>query len=511
MSKPDLDIVIVGAGLSGIGMACHLQQKNPNKTYCILERRADLGGTWDLFRYPGIRSDSDMCTFGYNFRPWTENDVLADGEQIKSYIEKTADEYDVRDKIRFGCKVTATKWSSKTQQWTIHFVDEKTGKPSAITARFVVACTGYYNYDKGYTPDFKGMDDFQGELIHPQFWPEDLDYTNKKVVVIGSGATAVTLVPAMADKTAKITMLQRSPSYIYSVPSKDVMAEKLRDKLSDLNVYRVARARNITMQRAVYEICRKYPKTMAKLMIKNVSKQVGHVDIKHFTPSYNPWDQRICAVPDGDLFKVIKAGKADVVTDHIDCFTKTGIQLKSGKHLDADIIITATGLSLQMGGGSDFYIDEKPVNLNDKMTYKGVLVEDLPNASVIFGYTNGSWTLKADVAAEYVCRLLSYMDKKDYAVVQPHSDDEGTNVTVFGEMTSGYVKRAQKVLPKQGKKLPWRVTHNYAIDMPMLRFSNIKDDDCLTFTKASKQSKSSGFIRGNVHKAVTGIKHKLPF
>lgn len=487
----DYDVIIIGAGVSGIGTACHLSMKCPKKSYAILERRERIGGTWDLFRYPGIRSDSDMSTFGFNFRPWTENAVLADGEQIRTYLQETADEYRVTENIRFGCKVTAAKWSSSTQLWTVHFVDEKTGMPSHVTARHALACTGYYNYDKGYTPAFKGTADFKGKIIHPQFWPEDLDYTGKNVVIIGSGATAVTLLPAMADKTAKITMLQRSPSYIYAVPSKDHMAEFLRGKLPDLQIYRMARARNIALQRTVFELCKKYPNTMAKIMKKDVAKRLGkNFDMKHFTPDYKPWDQRICAVPDGDLFDIIKAGKAEVVTDHIDHFTETGIQLTSGEHLAADIIITATGLSLQIGGGSNFYVDEKPINFNEHLTYKGVLVEGVPNAAVVFGYTNSSWTLKSDIAAEYICRLLNYMDKKGYAVATPHDDKANlANSTVFGDITSGYVQRAAKVLPKQGKKLPWKVTHNYAIDMPMLRFSKINDEH-LHFEKPhAKKSK----------------------
>lgn len=485
-TQPDYDVIIIGAGVSGIGAACHLRKAAPNKRFCIVERRSNLGGTWDLFKYPGIRSDSDMCTFGYNFRPWTGNGVLATGEQIKTYVQETADEFGVTDNIVFNRKVTAVDWSSSTQQWTVNMVDEQNGQTTTLSCRFLITATGYYNYDHGYTPEFKGEKDFTGQIVHPQFWPENLDYSGKKVVVIGSGATAVTLVPAMADKTASITMLQRSPSYIYAVPSKDHTAEFLRGKLPDMTIYRLSRVRNIALQRTVFELCKHYPNAMAKLLIHEAGKRSGKAtDKKHLTPSYNPWDQRICAVPDGDLFTAIKDKKAHIVTDHIDHFTQTGIQLKSGKHLDADIIITATGLSLQMGGGSNMTVDGKAINFNEHLTYKGVLLESVPNAAVIFGYTNSSWTLKADVAAEYICRLLNYMDKKGYQQVMPK--DNGANLansTVFGDMTSGYVMRAASVLPRQGKRLPWKVTHNYAIDMPMLRFSKI-NDGILQFKKAS--------------------------
>lgn len=492
--QPDYDVIIVGAGLSGIGTACHLTQKCPNKTYMVLERRENIGGTWDLFRYPGIRSDSDMSTFGFNFRPWTKNSVLAQGDEIRDYLKDTADEYGVTPKINFSCKVTAVKWSSKTQMWTIHYVNEKSGAPNSATARFVIGCTGYYDYDEGYTPEFKGSKDFEGTIVHPQFWPENLDYADKKVVVIGSGATAVTLIPAMADKVKKITMLQRSPSYIYAVPSKDHVAEFLRGKVSDKNIYRMTRVRNVALQRSVFALSKKYPDTMKKIFKGDVKKRLaGSSDMKHFSPSYNPWDQRICAVPDGDLFKVIKSGKADIVTDHIEHFTKTGIQLTSGEHIEADIIITATGLKLQMGGGSTFYMDEKPVNLNDRLTYKGVMIDGVPNAAVIFGYNNGSWTLKSDISSEYICRLMNYMDKKGLIEVVANGDEAemSENLTVFGEMSSGYIKRAANVLPKQGSDLPWKVTHNYAIDMPMLRFSKIKDE-YISFKKAHKKK---GFIR----------------
>ena len=479
MDSKHFDVLIIGAGISGVGAACHLARKCPGKSVAILERREAMGGTWDLFKYPGIRSDSDMYTFGYNFRPWTSPKTLADGPSIKQYVIDTAREYGVDKKIHYGRKVTGAKWSSKAQHWTIETTGEKDGEKSKWTGNFLMLCTGYYNYDKGYKPDFPGEKDFKGQIVHPQHWPEDLDYDGKRVVIIGSGATAVTLLPAMADKTAHITMLQRSPTYMMSLPGEDPMATNLQGRLPAMAVYRMMRARNIAFQRWSFEASRRFPKQARNLILRLAKSQLGgKVDIKHFTPSYDPWDQRICAMPNGDFFKVLKSGKASIETDHIEKFTKKGILLKSGKELEADIIITATGLNVQMMGGAKLSIDGKMREANQSMLYKSVLIEDVPNAAIVTGYTNASWTLRADLAAEFVCRLLQHMDEKGFAVVRPiDHDGVQTDETIFGTLSSGYVLRAAHELPKQGAHGPWRLTHNYFRDMRLLRKSSLEDKD----------------------------------
>ena len=485
MTQQHVDVLIIGAGISGISAAYHLKKFCPNKTFRVLERRHAIGGTWDLFRYPGIRSDSDMSTFGFNFRPWTEPKVLADGASIRQYVNDTAQEFGVIPHISFGRRVLNANWSSVDNQWSLNVVNDADNSEETWTANFVISCTGYYNYDQGFRPHFNDEEKFAGQIIHPQHWPEDLDYSGKKVVVIGSGATAVTLVPSMAGTAAHVTMLQRSPSYVASVPAIDKLHTNLMKVLPTKLAYRATRTRNIGLQRFVYEASRKQPKIMRRLLLAAVKKQVGDkVDMKHFTPSYNPWDERLCAVPNGDLFKVLRQGKASVVTDHIDRFTETGILLKSGEHLDADIIVSATGLNIQMMGGATLSLDDKPVNVSDRMTYKGVLLENIPNAAMIFGYTNSSWTLKADIANEYICRVLNWMDKKGYRTVMPIDNDNCVDDgTILGSnMRSGYIQRAASVLPKQGKKAPWQVLHNYLVDMRMLRNSKI-EDGIVTFKK----------------------------
>ncbi len=476
-NNQDFDVLIIGAGISGIGAACHMSRECPNKRVAILERRDAIGGTWDLFRYPGIRSDSDMYTFGFNFRPWTQPKTLADGPSIKNYVIDTAREYGVDRKIHFGVKVTGASWSSEACQWTLQTQNEKTGEKGTWTCNFLMICTGYYNYDKGYQPDFPGLKDYKGQLIHPQHWPEDLNYAGKKVVIIGSGATAVTLLPAMAGETAHITMLQRSPTYMMSLPSKDPMASRLQGKLPDMAVYRLMRTRNIAVQRWSFEASRRFPDAARKLILRLARKQLGdRIDMRHFTPDYNPWDQRLCAMPDGDFFKAIRSGRASIETDRIKTFTPKGIRLESGKELEADIVISATGLDVQMMGGMKLSVDGKMHTASDSMLYKSVLLENIPNAGVVIGYTNASWTLRADLAAEYVCRLLNHMDKKGYAVVKP-VDREGcrTDETVMGTLRSGYVMRAADRMPRQGSHGPWKATHDYYRDIPMLRAGKIED------------------------------------
>ena len=477
MSQQHLDVLIVGAGISGIGMACHLTRNCPDKRYAVLERRDAIGGTWDLFRYPGIRSDSDMYTFGYNFRPWTGGKVLADGPSIRRYVCETADEYGVTDNIRFGRKVVRTNWSSADKRWTVNVEREDGSEAETYTANFLVGCTGYYNYDAGYKPDFPGEADFKGQVIHPQHWPEDLNYSGKKVVVIGSGATAVTLVPTLTDKAAHVTMLQRSPTYLMPLPSVDPISVTLQKLLPDQLAYRLTRARNVTLARTIFERSRKNPKAVRRLILGIVRRQLGgKVDMRHFSPDYNPWDQRLCVVADGDLFKALKAGKASMATDHIDRFTENGIRLQSGQELEADIIITATGLDVQMMGGMDLEVDGQPVPIRDTLIYKNVLVEGVPNAAMIFGYTNISWTLKADIASEYICRLINHMDRKGYQECVTHdTQNSRTEDTILGSLSAGYIKRANDRLPRQGSQGPWKGSQNYLEDVKTLRFDPIED------------------------------------
>ncbi|MEY1660814.1 flavin-containing monooxygenase [Isoalcanivorax beigongshangi] len=479
MSKQQLDVLIIGAGLSGIGMACHLTRECPDKRYAILEGRDAIGGTWDLFRYPGIRSDSDMFTLGYSFRPWTSDKAIADGPSIRQYINDTADEYGVRKHIHFNHRVLRSNWNSAEGLWEV--TAEHEGKSTTFSARFVVNCTGYYRYEAGYTPEFPGRDSFKGQIVHPQLWPEDLDYQGKKVIIIGSGATAVTLVPALAQGGADVTMLQRSPSYVASVPESDHISIALRKFLPESVVYRLARARNVGLQMAVYRLSKMQPKLMRKLLMKQVELQVGkEFDMTHFDPKYNPWDERLCAVPNGDLFKVLRKGQAQIVTDHIETFNENGILLKSGQQLDADIIITATGLQVQILGGAELTLDDKPYDLLNAVAYKGLMFSDLPNAAMVFGYTNSSWTLKADISAEYVCRLLNYMEEIDKKVATPRTP-AGLNTRPFIDMDSGYVQRARALMPKQGDRAPWQVSQTYAVDLASMRLSKI-DDGAMEFS-----------------------------
>ncbi|MZR62735.1 NAD(P)/FAD-dependent oxidoreductase [Alcanivorax sp. DP30] len=477
MSNNHFDVLIIGAGLSGIDAAVHLTRKCPNRTYAILERRERIGGTWDLFKYPGIRSDSDMFTLGYSFKPWTQSKVLADGASIREYVEDTARENGVTRHIRFGRKVINANWSSDDKCWTVETTNEQTGEKEHFSANFLFSCTGYYNYDQGYRPDFPGEETFKGEIIHPQHWPEDLQYEGKKVVVIGSGATAVTLVPAMASKGAKVTMLQRSPTYVATVPEVDPISEGLRRFLPDMAVYRLGRARNIGIQRMVFKLAKQRPKLVRRALLAAARRQLGDdFDMSHFRPSYNPWDERLCAVPNGDLFKSLRKGESEVVTDHIERFTESGILLKSGKELEADIIITATGLNIQMLGGIQGTVDGKPVHPNETMVYKGSMLKDVPNMAMIFGYTNSSWTLKADLVCEYVCRVLNHMDKTGAQTVIPRDKEDCQDEGNFLGMQSGYIQRANNELPRQGTRAPWQVVQNYFYDLPRLRYGSVEDD-----------------------------------
>lgn len=475
MSVESYDVIIIGAGLSGIGAACHLTRLCPNKTYAVLEGRDALGGTWDLFRYPGIRSDSDMFTFGYKFKPWEKNNPIAEGEDILNYLKDAAQEYNVLEHIRYQHKVTKANWNSETKQWELTI--DHNGKEKRMNANFMMGCTGYYNYAKGHTPNFEGQDQFKGKIIHPQFWPEDADYNNKKVVVIGSGATAITLVPAMADKTAHITLLQRSPSYVMGLPQKDPMLNLMRRlKLPEKLVYGITRLRNICLSVIIYLLCQIMPKKMTKFIQWLQKRELPEgFDLKHFTPSYNPWDERLCVTPDNVFFHTIRDGKASIVTDHIAQFTKTGIALKSGEHLDADIIVTATGLEMQMLGNMAVYLDGELFDTQNKMGYRGILFEDLPNASATFGYTNASWTLKSDMTTEYVCKIINYMDKNGLKAVKPVNKEKGITHLPFLDMQSGYVQRAIDKLPKQGHKMPWRVYQNYFLDYFVIKTAKMND------------------------------------
>jgi cation diffusion facilitator CzcD-associated flavoprotein CzcO len=479
-----VDVLVVGAGLSGIGAACHLRMECPAKSFVILEGRDAMGGTWDLFRYPGIRSDSDMYTLGYRFRPWQDPKAIADGPAILNYIRETAAEFGVDKEIRFNHRVRRASWSSKDARWT---VEAETGAEKRVvqfTCNFLYLCTGYYDYESGYTPEWQGVERYRGLVVHPQKWPEDLDYAGKCVVVIGSGATAVTLVPAMAERAAHVTMLQRSPTYVVSRPAEDKIANWLRKYLPVRAAYALTRWKNVLLGMFFYKLARKRPEVMKRLIAKGVRHQLGEdYDLKHFSPRYNPWDQRLCLVPDGNLFHAIKQGRASVVTDNIETFTETGLRLESGEHLEADIIVTATGLVLKLMSGMQLVVDDEPVDMTGKLVYKGMMFSEVPNLAFAIGYTNASWTLKCDLTAEYVCRLLNHMDRHGYAQCTPLVNDPEVKEEPVIDFTSGYVQRALHTLPRQGSKTPWRLHQNYVRDLSMMRYGRV-DDGTMEFKEA---------------------------
>jgi monooxygenase len=478
-----LDVVIVGAGISGISAAWHLQDRCPTKSYAVLERRDDLGGTWDLFRYPGIRSDSDMFTLGFRFKPWESAQSIADGESIKAYIKEAATESGIDRHIRYRHRVLGADWSDADNRWTVTVDND--GRQEEITCKFLFACSGYYNYDEGYSPTFEGSEDFQGTIIHPQHWPEDLDYAGKKVVVIGSGATAVTLIPALVNSGAgHVTMLQRSPTYIGSLPLIDPVAERANRWLPARAAHVVNRWKAIGFSTAQYQLSRKFPAYMRKTLLTMAKRRLpeGYDVEKHFGPSYNVWDQRLCLAPNGDLFKTIRKGQADVVTDTIDRFTKTGIMLRSGTELQADIIITATGLNMQLVGGVKPSRNGEPIDLTSLMTYKGLMFSGVPNFAITFGYTNASWTLKADLVSEFVCRLLNYMDANGFDTVEPQHPGDAVDELPFMDFNPGYFQRSMHLLPKSGSRAPWRLKQNYFFDMRMIRRGRV-DDEALHFAR----------------------------
>ena len=474
------DVVVVGAGISGVGQGYHLQTRCPDRSYVILEARQAMGGTWDLFRYPGIRSDSDMHTLGFSFHPWTQAKAIADGPSIKAYVEETARTHGVDKHIRFGVKVTRADWSGEDARWTLQATGK--GGPLTFTCDFLCMAAGYYNYDRAHAPDFPGAADFAGRIVHPQFWPEDLDYAGKRVVVIGSGATAVTLVPEMAKAAAHVTMLQRSPTYVVSRPAEDSVANWLRARLPSRLAYGLTRWKNVLFGMFFFRMTRKRPERTRERLLGMVREHLGpDYDVAtHFTPRYNPWDQRLCLVPDADLFEAIKAGRAEVVTDTIECFQSAGIRLASGRVLDADVIVTATGLEISLMGGVPLSVDGAPVDLAAKLQYKGMMFSDVPNMAFTFGYTNASWTLKADLVAKYVCRLLNTMKKRRVRIVTPRNTDETLTPEPFATFSSGYIQRAAERLPKQGSKKPWKLNQNYALDVMALKFGSV--DQAMEFS-----------------------------
>ncbi len=486
-SPEHLDVLIVGAGLSGIGAAWHLQDRSPSRSYAIFEAREDLGGTWDLFRYPGIRSDSDMHTLGYRFKPWTAEKSITDGPSILEYVRETARENGIEGRIRYGHRVVAAGWSSEQARWTVE-AERGDGERVRVTCDFLWACSGYYRYDEGFRPRFEGEERFAGPVVHPQHWPEDLDYAGKRVVVIGSGATAVTLVPAMARDAAHVTMLQRSPTYIASLPAVDRIAAALRRRLPERAAYAAVRWKNVLIQTLFYQLSRRRPQLVKRLIRKGVQRSLppGFDVDRHFRPRYDPWDQRMCLVPDGDLFRALSNGSASVVTDTVASFTERGIELASGEELEADVIVTATGLNLLFLGGMELSVDGAPVDVPSTMAYKGMMLSGVPNMAFTVGYTNASWTLKADLTSEYVCRLLNHMAAHRYRRCVPEVDASVSEQPLL-DFTSGYVLRSLDEFPKQGSREPWKLRQNYLFDIGTIRRGAIEDGE-LRFSAAAEPS-----------------------
>jgi len=480
-----VDVIIVGAGLSGIGAACHLKMNCPQKSFIILEGRDVMGGTWDLFRYPGVRSDSDMYTLGYRFRPWRNPKAIADGPAILNYIRDTATEFNVEKTIRYKHRVRLASWSAPDARWTVETAHGPDKSIVRFSCNFLYLCTGYYDYQNGYTPEWPGIERFRGTIVHPQSWPKHLDYTNKRVVVIGSGATAITLVPAIAEHAAHVTMLQRSPSYVVTRPAEDIVANLLRRCLPDRAAYMLTRWKNVLAGTFFYSLARKRPKVFKWMVAKEVRRQLGkEFDSKHFTPRYNPWDQRLCVAPDADIFRAIREGQVSVVTDQIEMFTEDGLLIRSGQQLDADVIITATGLVFELFSRMQLEVDGELVHLPETLVYKGMMFSDLPNLAFAIGYTNASWTLKCDLTSEYVCRLLNHMDQHGYAVCTPRVNDPDIGAEPVVDFTSGYIVRAMHTMPRQGSRTPWRLHQNYMKDLSMMRYGRV-DDGTMEFKAIS--------------------------
>jgi monooxygenase len=492
LSLEHVDVLIVGAGLSGIGAACHLQSDSPQKSYAILEARESIGGTWDLFKYPGIRSDSDMYTLGYSFRPWEQAKSIADGSSILAYVRQTASDHDVERHIHFGQRVVRAEWSSADTRWTVEATRQDTGETVQMTCGFLFMCTGYYRYDEGHTPQFAGSESYTGQIVHPQHWGEDVEHAGKRVVVVGSGATAVTLVPALAESAEHVTMLQRSPSYVVSLPGEDPLAKLVRRVLPSKAAYAVVRWKNVLVTMLVFQLSRRRPAFVKRLIRRGIERRLpaGYDIDTHFTPTYDPWDQRMCLVPDSDLFTALSSGNASIVTDHIDTFTPTGLRLRSGQELDADIVVTATGLNLLALGGMQIAVDGRDVDVPQTMSYKGMMLSGVPNLALSFGYTNASWTLKCDLTCGYVCRLLNHMDAEDYTHCTPVNDDPSLTEEPFIDFSSGYVQRSIHLFPKQGSRVPWRVHQNYARDMLSLRRDELEDGE-LRFSRGADVAQPS--------------------